>query len=80
MTKSPIPPMHPREKLTQKAIRAIVCYVNIKLFHNEWASRTEVIHYTLEAERMTREQLYTYLTNQGWGWKPALDTWKKKER
>lgn len=73
--KSPVPPIHPREKMTIKAREAILRYVVVKCGDNRLLER--VIHYALEAERMPRERLYKYLIERGFVWRPRLDTWLK---
>ena len=72
-----VPAMHPREKLTRKARRAISEYAlarcrGLTIF--EFAVR-----YTLEAERMPRGRLYEWLYAHGYQWYPGSGIWKKEE-
>ena len=74
--KSPaVPPMHPRERMTVKAKRAIQEYVQIQLGHLTLLYLA--IDYTLEAERMPRKRLYKWLEERGYHWSGA--GWHKKD-
>lgn len=72
-----IAPIRPREPLTNKAKRAIERYV----FHKGDLQGGNIfaiqgIYWTLEAERMSREQLYIRLEEWGYRWKHQR--WEKK--
>lgn len=68
-----VPPMHPRERLTTKAKRAIQAYVIARL--GEMPLLYLAIDYTIEAERMPRERLYAWLEERGYRWRDKL--WEK---
>lgn len=70
----PIAPMHPREKLTRKAYRAIYTYTEIKC--RDLLLFDFAVRYTLEAERMSRAKLYAFLEQRGYRWDGRL--WLKK--
>lgn len=79
-TRGPVPPMHPREPLTQKARAAIRKYANhkaeVKMQGYQMAAL--MVDWVLEAERMPRERLYTYLETQGYRWLPRHGFWERK--
>jgi hypothetical protein len=69
----PIAPILPREKLTDKAKWAIERYAvercdGLTIVHL-------LVHYTLQAERMRRTELYAWLEKRGYVWKQGL--WHK---
>lgn len=73
-SKSPVPPMHPREQLTHKARAAIfqyACHKSKKSGMINWL----MVGWVLDAERMTRQQLYKKLEGWGYTWKPELGFW-----
>lgn len=69
-----MPRILPREPLTQKAKAAILKYVAIK------TEKMPVMYFgvekTLEAERMRRSDLYTWLESKGYRWKAGY--WEKR--
>jgi len=80
-SKSPVPPMHPREQLTQKAKAAISKYT----IHKAASKRGLNIHwfmvdYVLEAERMPRQRLYDKLKGWGYVWDSLTGLWFKLEK
>lgn len=68
--------MNPREKLTNKARKAIEAYAYARC--GDLRLGDHLIKYTLEAERMRREQLYAWLTEHGYKWN-GLWWWTHEE-
>ena len=72
-------PMNPREPLTQKAKAAIQKYVVLK------SQKTMpligfLIEYTLEAERMKRDDLYKWLEKKGYFWLSSAAMWANEKK
>ncbi len=74
---SPVPDMHPRERLTEKARAAIRQYVLVKC--DKLTILDLAIRYTLEADRMPRERLYLFLEENGYKWQSRPKGWIKKD-
>lgn len=80
MKKNKPPQILPREPLTQKALKAIKAYT--------WHRCRELhifdllVKYTLEAERMRREDLYAWLEAHGYAWKfsNGYGSWTRTEK
>lgn len=70
-----VPKILPREKLTKKAKRAILKYVEIKL--EKCPIMYLGVEKTLEAERMRRSDLYAWLEAKGYRWKANYGFWKR---
>lgn len=73
-SKSPVPAILPREPLTKKARAAIfqyACHKSRKSGMINWL----MVGWVLDAERMTRQQLYKKLELWGYTWKPELGFW-----
>lgn len=70
-----VPDMLPREKLTRKAIEAISQYATIKC--GDLPVHFAMVRAVLEAERMRRRDLYIWLAERGYRWRPALGAWQK---
>jgi len=67
MNKPAVPPMLPREPLTQKARAAIHKYASLKGERHMYIQYF-MIDLVLEAERMRRAELYAWLKHQGYRW------------
>ncbi len=74
-----VPSILPREPLTKKALAAIDQYASIKAekvgLHIHWF----MVKWVLEAERMRRKELYTWLEVKGYRWLPKYGFWEKKK-
>ena len=78
-TKAPaVPPMHPRERLTAKAEAAISKYAVLKC--GDLPIHGLMVRAVLEAERMPRERLYTWLEGKGYRWHAYTGLWLPKNR
>ena len=66
-----------RPPLTKKARAAINVYVDLKCPDGLYALREDGIGYVLEADRMPREKLYSYLKYRGYRWR-TVDGWGNK--
>ena len=55
-----------RPPLTKKALSAIALYVKLK---NNYPTVDTTVNLTLQADRMPREKLYSYLQYRGYKWK-----------
>ena len=74
-----VPPILPREPLTKKAKAAIERYAVHKV-----TTRTgtvlltrHLVKWVLEAERMRRADLYTWLEKRGYKWLSSQGFWSK---
>lgn len=63
----------PREPLTQKARAAIRAYAVFKC--GDLPLVYHLVTYSLEAERMPRQRLYTFLEKKGFYWDSDSATW-----
>lgn len=68
----------PRESLTKKARAAIYTYALAKSKGCYIAA--VLIRFTLEAERMARADLYSWLQNHGFKWDSIGGLWRKEEK
>ena len=68
--------INPRENMTLKARAAIETYASIKCA--ELYLFTRLVKYVLEAERMQRIQLYTWLEDRDYVWIAKYRAWKQK--
>lgn len=75
--RSPVPAILPREPLTKKAFAAISEYATIKA--RDLPIHYFMVRYVLDAERMRRTALYTWLEQRGYRWYPELGAWAKPE-
>lgn len=73
-------PIHPREPLTKKARAAIRKYADHKAETKFQGYRMAglMVDWVLEAERMPRERLYTYLETLGYRWLAQHGFWEKR--
>lgn len=62
-----VPRINPREQLTKKARKAIHQYVYLKVSKHDFIAAL-AIDIVLEAERMRRSQLYSWLESRGYRW------------
>ena len=74
--RTPIAQMHPRERLTDKARAGISKYATHKA--GDLPIHHFMVDYVLEAERMPRKRLYSFLEENGYRWKPRIGLWMKK--
>lgn len=74
-SKSSVPPMLPRERLTRKAFAAVYVYATIRA--GDLLIAYIVVKYTVQAERMRRVDLYAWLEARGYRWKSGH--WEKAE-
>lgn len=74
-TKIPTPKIIPREPLSRKARQAITQYAIHK--GKNLPITGLMVGYVLQAERMRRADLYTWLEKQGYQWLPKSGLWKK---
>lgn len=65
----------PREPLTRKAKGAIEEYAFFRCGDLQIAGL--LIKFTLEAERMKRDRLYSYLEDHGFNWIQSHGYWRK---
>ena len=75
---SPVPEMHPRERLTAKAMHGISTYATVKA--GDLPIHGLMVRYVLEAERMPRARLYEWLEGKGYRWNSRVGLWQKSER
>lgn len=68
-----VPPMHPRERLTAKAEAAISKYAILQC--GDLPIHGLMVRAVLEAERMPRERLYTWLEAKGYRWHTNTGLW-----
>ena len=68
-----VPPMHPRERLTEKALQGISTYASVRA--GDLPIHYMMVRYVLEAERMPRERLYAWLEAHGYQWRPKAGLW-----
>lgn len=80
--KRAVPPMHPREPLTQKARAAIEEYADHQAQTKFQGYRMAhiMVDWVLEAERMPRARLYTMLEEWGYRWQPQPGFWQTKKK
>lgn len=71
-----VPPMHPRERLTEKALQGISTYASAK--SGDLSIHYMMVRYVLEAERMPRERLYAWLEDHGYQWRPKAGLWVRR--
>ena len=72
-----VPAIHPREKLTRKALAAISTYASAKC---KLPLHHLMVVAVLEAERMPRARLYDWLYGRGYQWYPGSGIWKQSEK
>jgi hypothetical protein len=72
----PLP--NPREPLTQKARNAIGTYASIK--GKDMPYHHFMVTFVLQAERMKRSSLYSWLEKKGYTWKAKAGLWVKNDQ
>lgn len=81
MARKNIPAIHPREPLTKKAKVAITMYVKLRAAGRGGNYTTsDLISYTLQAERMPRVDLYAWLEAKHYRWRSQRVRWVELER
>lgn len=68
----------PKQALTKKRKGAIFKYVRIRT--PDHPTIEAYIEYTLRAERMNANKLYSYLLSRGYTWDSRRGYWREKKR
>ena len=63
----------PREPLTTKRRAAIIAYVARRTLRTQRNSIADIVEFTLTAEKMKPEKLYSGLEYNGYTWNPELE-------